>query len=187
MGRLAKIGMLLAVVAGVLFTYDYVVVRSLERKLDASIVAVEEVYAEIAARDAAAVHAAVPEPDAELEEAFRLAQTVVERSRNPSERITRLNDIVKIQRSLRKILTEASGHAEVVDLPAYAALQHAMGERSQVRDVLHAYNELARRWNIHLRSTVGTASATLSGPRAMLPYLRFDGESEAQQRVGFGG
>lgn len=188
MKKFLGIGVVLGALAVGLFAYDLFVIRALERQMDASITRIEVSYANIVGSDVAAVRAEVTGSSAELTQAFGVTQTLVTRMKEDRDRIDRLNDIVKIQRALRKIEALVVAYEGITDLPSYAALRHSVGERGPVRAQLQEYNEHARQWNNHVQGSVSTASATVqSTQRMMLPYLRFDGEAEAEQKVGFGG
>lgn len=78
------------------------------------------------------------------------------------------------QRGLRAVLDLPADDPLRLD-PAFARVERAMGERSDLRPSLQEYNDFAKRSNVARAGERGYLGRALSGDGPELPYLHFSG------------
>jgi hypothetical protein len=92
------------------------------------------------------------------------------------DKVGAINDL---QLALVSYLRHSMFSPSFVDSTATHSLQQALGERGSVVELLQAYNETAKAWNVLGESGFGRLQGRLGSQSAdLLPYLRFDGNKE---------
>lgn len=119
-----------------------------------------------------------------LKELHSLHDKIAKKDR---DELARINTINRIQTTLHK-LVQSFSKSTAQKSRSIVALEQEIGERGEVRELLKAYNGIAKLWNNNVKSSLGSLTATVSDVgQNLYPYLRFDGESETTTRIDLGG
>ncbi len=152
--------------------------RRLEGNLDQQSAAVAQAYARLSQTAVTALlqTADLSRGQREALEAIKERSRLAQASKTLAERVART---VALRESFVAAIALLPESTRVGQAQPSRSLRRAMGEASDLRPLLDAYNESAHAWNDRIASGMGglTAALVVADVRPY-PLLRFDGEQE---------
>ena len=160
---------------------------------------IETAYGAMAKENVSAIEAVFnmqePNEEGELLQMTSEQQSLVRKIRSEHAQLIkegkndlqRLNTINRLQLSLHAFVRTFSSEHPLHKQASVVELRNNIGEKGTVRKILREYNANAKLWNNGIQSQVGSLTASVGDlGDSLYPYLRFDGQAEANQVINLG-